>query len=70
MRQLLREAIRTIQQAGGKDISVRHGGRHTHIDFRNLVGKSEVVTLHRGSVTNDRHADQLRSQLRRKGLTV
>jgi hypothetical protein len=70
MRQILREAIRLIEQAGGKEISVREGGRHTHIDFQNPDGERQMASLHRGSDINGRFAGQLRSQLRRKGLRL
>lgn len=65
MRRHVRDAIASIRDAGGTNINVGHGGRHTEIAFT-VDGRREVMRLHQGSNVSARFERLLRSQLRRK----
>jgi len=65
MRKLLRDTIDMIRDAGGSNINIGQGGRHTRVNFE-IDGRTEVMTLHRSGVDNSRSEARLRSQLRRK----
>jgi hypothetical protein len=66
MRKLVRDAIAIVRQAGGSDVRVSEGGKHTRIYFTGPKGKQTAVLIHRGTdVCRWFHA-AIRSQIRRK----
>jgi hypothetical protein len=65
MRKHVRETIATIRDAGGSNIRVEEGGRHTRIWFTNADGVECPVTIHRGAIVKSRFAANIRSQIRR-----
>ena len=67
-RRLLRDVKDMIADAGGLEIRVEDGGRHTLVHFVSPAGTPGRVTVHKGS-NPKRYEDCLRSQLRRQGLT-
>ena len=66
-RRLLRDVVAVITAAGGINVSVQEGGKHTRVLFSNTAGQPCHVSVHKGS-NPKRYEDVLRSQLRRMGL--
>ncbi|MBR0860901.1 hypothetical protein ACVIWV_006001 [Bradyrhizobium diazoefficiens] len=66
MRKVVRDVIAAVHDAGGSNVRVSEGGRHTRIHFTAPDGKRTVVLLHRGSVVSRWFPTQVRSQIRRK----
>lgn len=67
MRRLLRDVKDVVMAAGGIDVTIEDGGRHTVVRFLNPQGDPHRITVHKGS-NPKRYEDCLRSQLRRRGL--
>jgi hypothetical protein len=65
VRKLLRDTVAAVRAAGGCEIAISHGGRHTHIDFV-IHGRRETVLVNRGESVTTRYAPMIRSQIRRK----
>ncbi|UYO50292.1 hypothetical protein KQX64_06880 [Rhodopseudomonas palustris] len=65
MRALLRDAISFVRDAGGTDVRVSHGSKHTFVEF-NANGRAERVPVHSGNITSKRFERMFRSQIRRK----
>jgi hypothetical protein len=66
MRKLLRDVITAVREAGGANVLVSEGGKHTRISFTGPDGKQSAVLIHRGTAVADRLPAILRSQIRRK----
>jgi hypothetical protein len=66
MRRLIRELIAEIRKAGGLEIHISEGGRHTHVHFRCCDGDHQRVVVHRGDKVKSYYPGRMRSQVRRK----
>lgn len=66
MRKVVRDAIAAVHDAGGSNVRVSEGGKHTRIHFTGPDGKRSLVLLHRGSVVSRWFPTQVRSEIRRK----
>jgi hypothetical protein len=65
MRKLLRDTIAAVRAAGGTEIAISHGGRHTRIDFVSHGGRKAIL-VNRGVSVTSGYAPMIRSQIRRK----
>lgn len=63
----LRETLRAIKGAGGTEVEVAHGGKHTQVSFRAADGRRHVVAVSQGTSPSLRAERGLRSRLRRGG---
>jgi hypothetical protein len=66
MRKLVREIVTFVREAGGSDVWVSQGGRHTRIHFTSPTGRRSHLLIHRGGTITTRYAAMIRSQVRRK----
>ncbi|MEY9404387.1 hypothetical protein ABIF66_004237 [Bradyrhizobium japonicum] len=66
MRKLVREVVTFVRNAGGSDVWVSQGGKHTRINFTDPSGRKSHLLIHRGETVTTRYAAMIRSQLRRK----
>jgi hypothetical protein len=66
VRKLVRDAITLVREAGGSNVWMSEGGKHTRIHFTTTAGRQTILLIHRGSLVKTRFAPMLRSQLRKK----
>ncbi|KYK44658.1 hypothetical protein A1D31_36385 [Bradyrhizobium liaoningense] len=66
MRKLMREIVTLVREAGGSDVWVSEGGKHTRVHFTGPNGRKSHLLIHRGETVTTRYAAMIRSQLRRK----
>jgi hypothetical protein len=66
VRKLVRDAITLVREAGGSNVWVSEGGRHTRVHFTTAAGRQTMLVIHRGNIVTTRFASSLRSRLRRK----
>ncbi|MCD9817624.1 hypothetical protein [Bradyrhizobium japonicum] len=62
----MREIVSFVREAGGSDVWVSEGGKHTRIHFTGPNGRKSHLLIHRGETVTTRYAAMIRSQLRRK----
>jgi hypothetical protein len=66
-RRVLRDVMDVVAAAGGLNVTIEEGARHTRVCFFNSAGAACFISVHKGS-NPKRYEDVLRSQLRRMGL--
>jgi hypothetical protein len=65
MRKLVREVQTFVRRAGGSNVWISEGGRHTRVNFT-ADGRDTFLLIHRGNIVTSRFPAMIRSQLRRK----
>lgn len=65
----LRYIVDLVRGAGATKITTETGGKHRKLVFTNPAGVEHRLAIHRGT-SPKRFEDSLRSQLRRRGLTL
>jgi hypothetical protein len=66
MRKLLRDVVAVVRQAGGTDVRVSEGGKHTRIHFTGPEGRRSIVLIHRGNAVCRWFPTMIRRQILRK----
>jgi hypothetical protein len=61
---VLRDTVRAILKAGGSNVEIRHGGKHTLVSFVDLNGAARRIAVHIGTRDSFRAEARLRSQIR------
>lgn len=62
----MRDVVASVRAAGGSNVWVSQGGRHTRIHFTNPEGRQTFLLIHRGNAVSSRFSGMIRSQLRRR----
>jgi len=62
----MRDVVTLVRDAGGSNVWVSQGGRHTRIHFTNTEGRQTFLLIHRGNAVSSRFSRMIRSQLRRR----
>jgi hypothetical protein len=66
MRKLVRDVVAAVRDAGGSNVRVSEGGKHTRIHFTGPEGHRSIVLIHRGTAIGRWFHTAIRSQIRRK----
>jgi hypothetical protein len=62
----MRDVVAFVRAAGGSNVWVSQGGRHTRIHFTCPEGRQTFLLIHRGNTVSTRFTAMIRSQLRRR----